>query len=100
MPAKKTTIVAADDEPQLLRLVTRNLQVDGDEVRAVGDGQAALQPIEAHTPELALLDSMMPPHGWLHAHAAGARVLLRPHHAPDGAWTGAGYHSRPRLGRR
>jgi hypothetical protein len=26
MPAKKTTILAADDDPQLLRLITRNLQ--------------------------------------------------------------------------
>ncbi len=29
MPAKKTTILAADDDPQILRLVTRNLQLEG-----------------------------------------------------------------------
>ncbi len=29
MPVKKTTILAADDDPQLLRLVTRNLQFEG-----------------------------------------------------------------------
>jgi DNA-binding response OmpR family regulator len=60
MPAKKTTILAADDDPQILRLVTRNLQFEGYEVIAVGDGQAALEQIEAHNPELALLDVMMP----------------------------------------
>jgi two-component system, OmpR family, KDP operon response regulator KdpE len=60
MPAKKTTILAADDDPQILRLVTRNLQFDGYEVIAVSDGQAALEQIEAHSPDLVLLDIMMP----------------------------------------
>jgi DNA-binding response OmpR family regulator len=60
MPAKKTTILAADDDPQILRLVTRNLQLDGYEVIAVSDGAAALEQIEAHAPDLALLDVMMP----------------------------------------
>ena len=60
MPAKKTTVVAADDDPQLLRLVTRNLQMDGYEVIAASDGQQALEQIEAHLPDLALLDLMMP----------------------------------------
>jgi DNA-binding response OmpR family regulator len=60
MPAKKTTILTADDDPQILRLVTRNLDLDGYEVIAVSDGQAALEQIEAHTPDLVLLDIMMP----------------------------------------
>lgn len=60
MPAKKTTIVAADDDPQLLRLVTRNLQLEGYDVMAASDGQQALEQIEAHVPDLVLLDVMMP----------------------------------------
>jgi DNA-binding response OmpR family regulator len=60
MPAKKTTILAADDDPQILRLVARNLQFEGYEVLAVNDGQAALEQIEAHSPDLVLLDVMMP----------------------------------------
>ena len=60
MPAKKTTILAADDDPQILRLVTRNLQFDGYEVITASDGQAALEQIEAHSPDLVLLDIMMP----------------------------------------
>jgi DNA-binding response OmpR family regulator len=60
MPAKKTTILTADDDPQILRLVTRNLELDGYEVIAVSDGQAALEQIEAHAPDLVLLDIMMP----------------------------------------
>jgi DNA-binding response OmpR family regulator len=60
MPAKKTTILTADDDPQILRLVARNLQLEGYEVIAVSDGRAALEQIEAHAPDLALLDIMMP----------------------------------------
>ncbi|MGO8946115.1 MAG: response regulator transcription factor [Ktedonobacterales bacterium] len=60
MPVKKQTILAADDDPQLLRLVTRNLQLDGYEVVAVSDGQQALDQIEAQKFDLVILDVMMP----------------------------------------
>lgn len=60
MPAKKTTILTADDDPQLLRLVTRNLELEGYDVVAAHDGQEALQLIEARAPDLILLDIMMP----------------------------------------
>src|SRR5437868_6237203 len=60
MSAKKTTILAADDDPQLLRLITRNLQLEGYEAMAASDGQQALESIEAHMPDLVLLDVMMP----------------------------------------
>jgi DNA-binding response OmpR family regulator len=57
---KKTTILAADDDPQLLRLMTRNLQLEGYEVLAASDGQQALTQIEEQSPALVLLDVMMP----------------------------------------
>src|SRR5437763_4279614 len=60
MPVKKTTIVAADDDPQLLRLVTRNLQFEGYEVIPASNGQQALEEIEQQLPDLVLLDVMMP----------------------------------------
>ena len=60
MPAKKTLIVVADDDPQLLRLVTRNLEFEGYEPIAAADGQQALEAIERRQPDLALLDVMMP----------------------------------------
>ena len=60
MPAKKTTILAADDDPQLLRLITRNLEFEGYDVLAVSDGQQALAQIESQPLDLALLDVMMP----------------------------------------
>src|SRR2546421_6799555 len=60
MPMKKTTIVAADDDPQLLRLMTRNLQFEGYEVIPASNGQQALEEIEEQVPDLVLLDVMMP----------------------------------------
>ncbi|MDQ2717227.1 MAG: response regulator transcription factor [Chloroflexota bacterium] len=60
MPVKKTTILTADDDPQLLRLMMRNLQLEGYEVIAVSDGQQALEQIEQRSPDLVLLDVMMP----------------------------------------
>src|SRR5712691_2163543 len=60
MSAKKPTILTADDDPQLLRLMTRNLQFEGYEVLAASDGQQALEQIESEMPDLVLLDVMMP----------------------------------------
>jgi len=60
MPAKKTTILTADDDPQLLRLVARNLQLEEYDVLVASDGKQALEQIEQHAPDLVLLDVMMP----------------------------------------
>jgi DNA-binding response OmpR family regulator len=60
MPAKKMTILVADDELKLLRLVTRNLELDGYATLAATDGQEALALVETHDPELLVLDVMMP----------------------------------------
>src|SRR5256714_13462127 len=60
MPAKKTTILTADDDPQLLRLVMRNLQLEDYNVLVASDGKQALEQIETHQPDLVLLDVMMP----------------------------------------
>ncbi len=60
MPVKKTTILTADDDPQLLRLVARNLQFEGYEVLTASDGKQALELVETKSPDLVLLDVMMP----------------------------------------
>lgn len=60
MPAKKSVVLVADDDPQLLRLVTRNLQLEGYETLSVSDGQQVLDLIEARMPDVLLLDVMMP----------------------------------------
>ena len=60
MPVRKTTILTADDDPQLLRLMTRTLQLEGYEVLSASDGQQALSLIENTVPDAVLLDVMMP----------------------------------------
>ena len=60
MPIKKQRILAADDDPQLLRLVTKNLQLEGYDVEGASDGQQALDQIESTRFDLVVLDVMMP----------------------------------------
>ena len=60
MPIRKTTVLTADDDPQLLRLIARNLQLEDYQVLVASDGQQALEQIEQHAPDLVLLDVMMP----------------------------------------
>ena len=60
MSVKKSTILVADDDPQLLRLMTRNLQFEGYSLLTASDGRQALDLFEQHAPELLLIDVMMP----------------------------------------
>jgi DNA-binding response OmpR family regulator len=60
MPAKKTTIFVADDDPQLLLLITRTLELEDFHVLTAKDGEEALASIEAETPAMVILDVMMP----------------------------------------
>jgi two-component system, OmpR family, alkaline phosphatase synthesis response regulator PhoP len=56
-------IVVADDEPHIRLLIEQTLEdlVDeGVQLLMVGDGQAALETIREHRPQLAILDVMMP----------------------------------------
>jgi DNA-binding response OmpR family regulator len=60
MQIRKTTILTADDDPQLLRLMARNLEFEGYEVLTASDGDLALKHINQYSPHLVLLDIMMP----------------------------------------
>jgi two-component system, OmpR family, response regulator VicR len=60
MPKRKTTVLIADDDLQLLNLVTLNLELEGYDVLLDSDGRQALERIERHNPDLVLLDVMMP----------------------------------------
>ena len=57
MPKK---ILACDDEKHIVRLVQVNLERAGYEVITAGDGKEALQKVEEETPDLVVLDVMMP----------------------------------------
>jgi two-component system alkaline phosphatase synthesis response regulator PhoP/two-component system response regulator VicR len=57
MPKK---ILAVDDERHIVRLVEVNLQRAGYEVVTAFDGREALEKVKAETPDLVVLDVMMP----------------------------------------
>ncbi len=53
-------ILIADDEPSIVAAVEFLLQRNGYEVYVARNGQEALDLVEAHLPDLVLLDVMMP----------------------------------------
>ena len=53
-------VLVADDDPDILALVRFRLEQDGYEVLSAPDGETALDLALARTPDLALLDVMMP----------------------------------------
>lgn len=58
--AKKATILVVDDEPHVLKLVKANLESSGYKVLTATDGEEALQTVERETPDLVVLDLMLP----------------------------------------
>lgn len=57
-PAKK--ILIADDEPDILEIVSYNLVMNGYEVETAKDGDLAIQKAKQFSPDLIILDIMMP----------------------------------------
>jgi DNA-binding response OmpR family regulator len=53
-------VLIADDDPDILSLVKLRLERSGYDVVSAGDGEQALERARAQTPDLALLDVMMP----------------------------------------
>ena len=62
MPAK---ILVADDEQNIIKLLRLYLRNEGYEVVAAADGRQALERFSAESPDLVLLDLMMPELGGL-----------------------------------
>jgi len=58
IPAKK--ILIADDEPDILEIVSYNLMMHGYEVETAKDGDQAVQKARQFNPDLIILDIMMP----------------------------------------
>ncbi|WP_052889592.1 response regulator transcription factor [Thermogemmatispora carboxidivorans] len=57
---RKITILCVDDDPHLLRLVSRNLELEGYAILTASDGEQALTVFKEQQPDLILLDVMMP----------------------------------------
>jgi CheY-like chemotaxis protein len=53
-------ILLADDDPRVLSVVSRYLDLEGYEMSTVTDGEAAVAAVAADLPDLVILDIMMP----------------------------------------
>jgi two-component system alkaline phosphatase synthesis response regulator PhoP len=60
MGDKPPKILIADDEPDIVEIVSYNLRKEGFEVYTAADGNEALQQARQHHPDLIILDIMMP----------------------------------------
>ncbi len=57
---KVRRVVVADDDPDIVDILTFNLMTAGYEVESAGDGEAALELVTRSVPDLVVLDVMMP----------------------------------------
>jgi DNA-binding response OmpR family regulator len=65
MSDRRHTVLVAEDEPHLLRLVQFRLEREGYDVVTATDGQSALESVYERRPDLCLLDVVMPRRsGW------------------------------------
>ena len=63
--AGQTRILVVDDDPVILRLIEVNLDLEGFEVVTADRGEDAIEKARGTTPDLILLDLMMPEmSGW------------------------------------
>ncbi len=56
----RARILAVDDDPDILKLVRRTLELEGYDVSTAANGSLALASMQRQTPDLVLLDVMMP----------------------------------------
>ena len=60
LAAMPRTILVVDDEPTLRETLVESLEIDGYRVVAAADGREALERFRAESPDLVLLDLMLP----------------------------------------
>src|SRR4051812_13962282 len=64
-PTKKSVVLIADDDPEILTMLGIRLSKKGYEVLEAADGNQTLDLARRHHPDLVLLDVMMPgKNGW------------------------------------
>jgi two-component system, OmpR family, response regulator MprA len=55
-----TTVLIVDDDPKLLKMLGRTLSYEGFRVISAANGNEALSQVQAHRPDVVVLDWMMP----------------------------------------
>jgi DNA-binding response OmpR family regulator len=68
-------VLVVDDEPDILRLLERALKASGFAVRTAADGAKAEEALAAATPDLVLLDAMLP---YVHGFEVCSRIKSNP----------------------
>jgi two-component system alkaline phosphatase synthesis response regulator PhoP len=56
----KAKILVVDDEPSILNVVTAYLRAEGYDYQTAGDGKAGLSLVRTYSPDLVILDIMLP----------------------------------------
>lgn len=60
MASRKPCVLVVDDDVQILRYIRRTLELEGYQTLTATDGRAALEVMEQETPDLIILDIMLP----------------------------------------
>lgn len=60
MSSKKAVVLVVDDDVRMLRMMKRLLELENFQVLVANNGEASLRVFEKETPDLVLLDIMMP----------------------------------------
>lgn len=60
MPSRKASVLVVDDDVRILRMIRRILDLEGYRVLTANNGEAALDVFDKETPDLVLLDILMP----------------------------------------
>ena len=78
-------VLVVEDEPSIAEVVALYLRRAGFEVLSAGDGEEALAMLAQATPDLVVLDLMLPKVERLRGHAPAAGARRHAHHHADGA---------------
>ena len=60
MAQRKWRVLLVDDEPSIIKMVSKRLEVEGYEVYVAVDGQEAIEKARSLLPDLIILDLMLP----------------------------------------
>ena len=60
MSERKRRVLLVDDEPSIIKMVGKRLEIEGFEVLVAMDGKEALEKAQAEHPDLIILDLMLP----------------------------------------
>ena len=58
--AERSRILLVDDEPSIVKMVSKRLEVEGFEVLVAMDGQDGLKKAQTESPDVLILDIMLP----------------------------------------